>query len=202
MNDDHRPPGGHELTLVPLLTEVGRARRFARFVLQEQQIPEDRIAAAELLVSELVTIAVKTTSMMKLRPPGRTANDHFWVIRLRLSLLASSIFIEVQDSSDKPPVLLGQSAESEEGRGLAVVDCMSSQWNYFRLSRGGKVVWCELPVPQLAAPDQVVALPGPLPRRIRSGRPVPPVVVRSDPELLRRVRDGLLALDADEEAAQ
>ena len=202
MNDDYRPRGEHELALVPLLTEVGRARRFARFVLQEHHIPEDRIAAAELLVSELVTNAVKTISTIKSAPRRQTANDHFWVIRLRLSLLACSIFIEVQDSSGKPPVPLEQSAESEEGRGLAVVDRMSSQWDYFRLSRGGKVVWCELPVPPLAAAGQVVALPGPLPRRIRSGRPVPPIVVRSDPELLRRVRDGLIALDAGEEATQ
>jgi hypothetical protein len=202
MKEDHLPRSEHELTLVPVLTEVRRARRFAHYVLRERQIPEDRIEAAELLVSELVTNAVKTTSTMKLRPPRRMPNDHFWVIRLRLSLLACSIIIEVQDGSDKPPVRQEQSLDSEEGRGLAVVEWMSSQWNYFRLSSGGKVVWCELLIPQLAAADEVVALPRPLPRRIRSGRPASPVVVMKDPELLRRVRDGLVALDADEEAAQ
>jgi anti-sigma regulatory factor (Ser/Thr protein kinase) len=50
----------HEITLAPLLTEVRRARQFARFVLQKRNIAPDRIETAELLVSELVTNAVKT----------------------------------------------------------------------------------------------------------------------------------------------
>lgn len=202
MNDDHQPRYEHELTLVPLPTEVRRARRFTRHVLQEQRIAPERIGAAELLVSELVTNAVKTTSMTKFRAPRQTVHDHSRLISLRLSLVAHSVVIEVQDSSDKPPVLREQCLDSEDGRGLAVVESMSAQWNYFRLSRGGKVVWCELHVSRLAADDDMLVLPGLLPRRSHDGQPVFPAVIMNDPELLRRVRDGLLALDADEERAQ
>ena len=202
MNDDHQPRYEHELTLVPLPTEVRRARQFARYVLQQQRIAPERIGTAELLVSELVTNAVKTTSMTKLPAPYGPVHDHFRLIRIRLSLVDRSVVIEVQDGSDKPPVLQEQRLDSEDGRGLAVVESMSSRWDYFLLSSGGKVVWCELRVSRPAADDDVLVLPGPLPRRGHNERPVFPAAVMNDPELLRRVRDGLLALDVGEEWAR
>src|SRR6266511_3985267 len=134
MNDDHQPRYEHELTLAPLPTEVRRARRFARLVLQERRIAPERIGTAELLVSELVTNAIKMTRITKLLTPYRTVHDHFRLTTLRLSLVAGSVVIEVRDSSDNPPVLQEQCLDSEDGRGLAVVESMSSQWNYFRLT--------------------------------------------------------------------
>jgi hypothetical protein len=110
--------------------------------------------------------------------------------------------IEVRDGSDKPPVLQEQCLDSEEGRGLAVVESMSSQWSYFPLSSGGKVVWCELHIARPASADDVVVIPTSLPKRRRSSRTPFSTVVMNDPELLRRVRDGLLALDYGEETAQ
>lgn len=71
MNDDHQPRYDHELTLAPLPTEVRRARRFARVVLADHRIAAERIGIAELLVSELVTNAVKTASVTGLCTPGR-----------------------------------------------------------------------------------------------------------------------------------
>src|SRR6266702_8567387 len=188
MNDDHQPRYEHELTLAPLPTEVSRARRFARCVLQERRIAPERIGTAELLVSELVTNAIKMTRITKLRTPYRTVHDHFRLISLRLSLVAGSVVIEVRDTSDKPPVLQEQCLDSEDGRGLAVVASMSAKWNYFLLSSGGKVVWCELHVSRPAADDDAAVLPGPLPRRGRNARPAFPTMVMNDPKLLRRVR--------------
>jgi hypothetical protein len=201
MKDDHQPRYEHELTLVPLPTEVRRARRFARCVLEEQRISAERIGTAELLVSELVTNAVKTISRASLRTPRQPADEQLRLISLRVSLIARSVVIEVRDSSDKPPVLQEQCLDSEEGRGLAVVESMSSQWSYFQLSSGGKVVWCELHVARSAA-DNMMFLPAQLPRRRRGSRRAFTTVVMNDPELLRRVRDGLLALDCDEETVQ
>jgi hypothetical protein len=77
-------------------------------------------------VSELVTNAVKTTGGTRLRAPCQTANDHHRLIGLRLSLIKRSVVIEVRDGSDKPPVLQEQSVDSEDGRGLVVVESMSS----------------------------------------------------------------------------
>ncbi len=109
--------------------------------------------------------------------------------------------IEVRDGSDKPPVLQEQCLDSEEGRGLAVVTSMSSQWSYFPLRSGGKVVWCELHMARPAGADDLAVIQAPLPKRSRSSRKPFATVVMNDPELLRRVRDGLIALDYGEEAA-
>lgn len=149
-------------------------------------------------MSELVTNAVKTTGGTLLPAPCQPANDRLRLIGLRLSLIARSVIIEVRDSSDKPPVLQEQSVDSEEGRGLLVVASMSSQWSYLPLSSGGKIVWCELRFARPAGADDAIFLPAPLPRRIRGSRPASSTVVMNDPELLRRVRDGLLALDCAE----
>lgn len=188
----------HELTLVPALTEVSRARLFARCVLQERHIAPDRIATAELLVSELVTNAMKTTRVPKPGLPDSDAQDHIRSIILRLRLVPRSVAIEVRDSSDDPPVLREQHLESEEGRGLFLVESMSVRWDYFHLSNGGKVVWCELDTArQVSASDMTILLSA-LPKRSRDSRPARPLEIMADPEILRRVRDGLLALGTDE----
>jgi hypothetical protein len=76
-----------------------------------------------------------------------------------------------------------------------VVDSMSTRWDYSRLSSGGKVVWCVLDVARQVSADDVVVLLSSLPRRRRrSLRPARQIEIMRDPELLRRVRDGLLAL--------
>jgi anti-sigma regulatory factor (Ser/Thr protein kinase) len=198
MNDVHRPACEHELGLVPSFTEVGRARRFARRVLQERQIAPDRIAAAELLVSELVTNAIKTTSVMKLRSSCSEVHDHRRSIILRLRLVPRSVAIEVRDCSEDPPVLREQSPDSEEGRGLFLVASMSARWDYFRLSSGDKVVWCELDIARKVSANDVKVMLSSLPQRSRGSRQVRPLEIMTDPELLRRVRDGLLALGSDE----
>jgi anti-sigma regulatory factor (Ser/Thr protein kinase) len=201
MNDVHTLQCEHELRLVHSLTEVGRARLFARGVLQERHIAPDRIATAELLVSELVTNAIKTTSIMKLRSSCSEVHDHIRSIVLRLRLVPRSVAIEVQDGSEDLPVLREQRLDSEEGRGLFLVESMSARWDYFRLSGGGKVVWCELDIARQAAANDMTVLLSSLPQRSRSSRQARPLEIMTDPELLRRVRDGLLALGSDEELA-
>jgi anti-sigma regulatory factor (Ser/Thr protein kinase) len=202
MNYVHHLQCEHELRLVPSLTEVGRARQFARGVLQERHIAPDRIATAELLVSELVTNAIKTTAVMKLRSSCIEVHDHIRSVILKLRLVPRSVAIEVRDASEEPPVLRDQHLDSEEGRGLFLVESMSARWDYFHLSGGGKVVWCELDIArQVSASDMTVLLSS-LPRRSRGNRPARPLKIVTDPELLRRVRDGLLALGSDEESGQ
>src|ERR1022692_575636 len=138
MNDVQQLQCEHELRLVPSLAEVGRARLFARCVLQERHIAPDRIATAELLVSELVTNAVKTTRIMKLHPPYSDIHDHIRSIILRLRLIPRSVAIEVRDGSEDPPVLREQRLDSEEGRGLFLVESMSARWDYFPSAAGAR----------------------------------------------------------------
>ena len=80
---------------------------------------------------------------------------------------------------------------------IAHLCALSRKWSYHFPRIGGKVVWCEL---DSAAPatNDTVKLPPVLPRRQRSNAPVQPTEVMNDPELLRRVLDGLRALRPDE----
>lgn len=57
------------------------------------------------------------------------------------------LLIEVFDTDTSPPVLVGASADAENGRGLMIVDALSKEWSYFLPPGGGKVVYCLLEKP-------------------------------------------------------
>jgi serine phosphatase RsbU (regulator of sigma subunit)/anti-sigma regulatory factor (Ser/Thr protein kinase) len=52
--------------------------------------------------------------------------------------------IEVQDTSSRLPMRLAPSTSNMTGRGLALVEALSSKWGVERLPDGSKTVWCEL----------------------------------------------------------
>jgi anti-sigma regulatory factor (Ser/Thr protein kinase) len=96
---------------------------------------------AELLVSELVTNAVKATA----------GYDRLLPIRLHLSSDKERLLIEVWDVDPRPPVLTGLGEDgipapgNEGGRGLFLVATLSQRWNWYASRRwGGKVVWSEI----------------------------------------------------------
>jgi anti-sigma regulatory factor (Ser/Thr protein kinase) len=93
------------------------------------------VDVAELLATELVSNAVRHTK-------GPAA--------LRVRWAAGVLRIGAWDADPappEPPVPLEQTAEVEEGRGLALVKACADLWGWQPLSREGnrgKVVWCEL----------------------------------------------------------
>ena len=96
---------------------------------------------AELLVSELVTNAVKATAGQDLPLP----------VRLRLSSDKDRLLIEVWDAHPGRLFLPGleddgtPSAAQEGGRGLFLVATLSHRWNWYAPPEwDGKVVWSEL----------------------------------------------------------
>jgi anti-sigma regulatory factor (Ser/Thr protein kinase) len=91
---------------------------------------EDLIPTTELLVSELVTNAVKYSR-----------GD----VTLRL-VNEKALVCEVLDSSGALPRLRQPNGEDESGRGLQVVRQLSQRWGARRTATG-KVVWCEQPLP-------------------------------------------------------
>jgi len=93
---------------------------------------EDLIDSSELLVSELVTNAIKY------------ANGE---VMLRLILEPDTLVCEVHDSSPALPRVLQVDKDAENGRGLHVVSQVASRWGA-RRTTGGKVVWCEQLVPE------------------------------------------------------
>ncbi|MFF0137732.1 SpoIIE family protein phosphatase [Streptomyces sp. NPDC005227] len=104
----------------------GRARRLARRALARWGM-EDMTDSVELLVSEVVTNAVRYAS----RP-----------VTLRL-LRTDVLRCEVGDDVPQLPRLRQARATDEGGRGLYLVNKLARRWGATRLSTG-KVVWFEL----------------------------------------------------------
>jgi serine phosphatase RsbU (regulator of sigma subunit)/anti-sigma regulatory factor (Ser/Thr protein kinase) len=128
-----RIPEDHRICfpLEPKLSAVRDARSLIRDPLKRWGL-EDLIDSSELLVSELVTNAI------------RYANGE---VQLRLVLEPDSLVCEVHDSSPALPRVLQVDKDAENGRGLHVVSQVASRWGA-RRTAGGKVVWCEQNVPE------------------------------------------------------
>ena len=128
-----RIPEDHRISfpLEPELSSVRQARSMIRDPLKRWGL-EDLIPVTELLVSELVTNAIKYAH-------GETL--------LQLILEPDTLTCEVHDTSPALPRVLQVDKDAENGRGLHVVSQLSARWGA-RRSQGGKVVWCEQPVPR------------------------------------------------------
>ncbi len=126
-----RIPADHHVSwkLPAQLTSAGRARLLIRKPLRRWGL-EELIPVTELLVSELVTNAVRYAH-------GKIA--------LRL-ILEGGLFCEVVDDSAALPRLRHPDDQDERGRGLQVVSQLAQRWGARRAS-SGKVVWFELPLP-------------------------------------------------------
>ncbi|GGO11054.1 hypothetical protein GCM10010116_22240 [Microbispora rosea subsp. aerata] len=147
-------------------TAPRRARAFVRCQLREWELA--RLAdTAELVVSELVTNAVRATEAV-VSPP--VASSMFPValrtVALRVSVMPGrhGLVIEVWDVSDREPVAPGAAEGSagngptpgtrddgadelgESGRGLALVAGLASKWGHYAAPDRGKIVWCELAI--------------------------------------------------------
>ena len=121
------------LELGALASAVPCARLHTRQLLWEWQLTglgDD----AELLVSELVTNAVQIT-----QADGRDTPVRLWLLADLARLL-----ILIWDDSPLPPVRMNTSDDAENGRGLLLVDTLSTRWGFFADHSGGKVTWAVL----------------------------------------------------------
>ena len=59
---------------------------------------------------------------------------------------AEQIHIEVTDHNPWPPVQREISLDAASGRGLTIVDALSSAWGWERVEGDGKRVWCDMPL--------------------------------------------------------
>jgi serine phosphatase RsbU (regulator of sigma subunit)/anti-sigma regulatory factor (Ser/Thr protein kinase) len=136
--EDHRAI----LRLEPKLSAVRDARVFIRDPLKRWGL-EDLIDSSELLVSELVTNAIRYANTGE--------------ILLRLVLEPDSLVCEVHDSSPALPRVLQVDKDAENGRGLHVVSQLAARWGA-RRTLTGKVVWCEQGVPEDVTEAMLAAL--------------------------------------------
>jgi anti-sigma regulatory factor (Ser/Thr protein kinase) len=130
--------------LFALLSSAGRSRVFVRGVCASWQLEKEPTDVAELLASELVSNAVTASGVTRPRPARGRLPAGLQLIGLRLLALDDSLVIEVQDTSLRLPRLLDPAVSSEHGRGLQLVDALSTRWGCYQAHAGGKVVWCQL----------------------------------------------------------
>lgn len=128
------------LTAMPSAVACGRA--YARWVLGVWQLSA-MVDTVELLVSELLTNAVRATGLV-----DESTDEHLLVgkvspVYLSLSALSDTLLIEVWDASSTPPLRRVASDTDETGRGLLLVQTLSKEWGCEVLETGGKIVWCK-----------------------------------------------------------
>jgi anti-sigma regulatory factor (Ser/Thr protein kinase) len=141
-----RPLNAGGVALVTLPTSPFWARRYTRIFLDScRGIGEAATQAAELLVSELVTNAVRFANDPG-RAPRYSTRANASVISLSLRHFRGSLLIEVYDTDRNPPVPSGPDDFAEGGRGLVLVNALSKEWSYFFPPGGGKVVYCVLEI--------------------------------------------------------
>jgi serine phosphatase RsbU (regulator of sigma subunit)/anti-sigma regulatory factor (Ser/Thr protein kinase) len=131
-------------------TSVREARMLIREPMKRWGL-EDFIPVTELLVSELVTNAVRY---------GKSEYAMGGDIQFRL-ILEGGLICEVYDSSPALPRMLQVDRDAENGRGLHVVSQLAKRWGT-RRTPTGKVVWCEqlVPTPILEAANAVPVYAG------------------------------------------
>ena len=112
------------------LGAVACARLHARLVLWEWALA-DLAETVELVVSELVTNAIRASEGLT---PGVPA------VRLWLSSDRDRVLVQVWDGNHEMPVRQDPDQDAESGRGLMIVDSLSTDCGSYQRS-GGKVVW-------------------------------------------------------------
>ena len=115
---DNRPPMG----AVPAVRE-----RLA-VVLAEWGLEREPAEPTLLVVTELLSNAVQHA-----RAP----------YRLTVGFPGATVRVEVQDATEQPPRLLPHDPLAERGRGLSVVQALSTRWGWTNQA-GGKIVWADV----------------------------------------------------------
>lgn len=123
------------ITLPSQPSAVGAARVHAQQVLSEWGFGRQLCLDVTLCLSELVTNAIQASAV--LRP---AAAVHIAMAHERCWLL-----LAVADASPRFPLRLPTDSDAVGGRGLAMVEALSTRWGWYPVSWPGlaKVVWAE-----------------------------------------------------------
>jgi anti-sigma regulatory factor (Ser/Thr protein kinase) len=129
------------LELGALTSAVPCARLHARVVMRQWEL--DEFTDTELIVSELVTNAIRASETLR----GHRFNGR-WTpglppVRLWLSSDKERVLIQVWDANDRLPIRREtKELDAESGRGLLLVETLCDRYGLYRLERAsGKVLW-------------------------------------------------------------
>ncbi|MFI7707718.1 ATP-binding protein [Nonomuraea sp. NPDC049480] len=133
------------IPLPAMVSSVATARLHTRLLLQKWRLMAV-MNDAELVVSELVTNAIKATNIIPQQARYPEIHDRMEVVCLCLYSLASELLIEVWDTRNARPTRYESTLDDEGGRGLFLVEHLSIQWGTRYPLTGGKTVWSRLAV--------------------------------------------------------
>jgi anti-sigma regulatory factor (Ser/Thr protein kinase) len=129
------------LELGALPTAPACARLHAKQVLWEWGL-ESLSETVELLVSEIVTNAVRASQELVAGRFGGQRLAEIPTVRLWLSSDRTAVLIQVWDADHRLPERQEREPEAESGRGLLLVEALSAEWgSYVPNGWWGKVVW-------------------------------------------------------------
>ncbi|MGX1514262.1 ATP-binding protein [Streptomyces collinus] len=119
-----------------------RARAMLHAALSAWGTSKDVLDAAELVLSELVTNA--------LRVP--VPSDRQVGVRIARSLKDGVLRLEVSDAGPGRPEVRAPGDDEIGGRGLLLVEALAQRWGVYERTGGvGKTVWAELKAPDIVA---------------------------------------------------
>ena len=117
----------------PVATSTARIRRRLRAAFAQWGLPADIIENALMVVEELVANAVDHA-----RTPFRLTVDHL------TARSGAALRIAVQDQCPQPVNVRPFDARAARGRGLQMIEALTSRWGCDRTA-AGKTVWALVP---------------------------------------------------------
>lgn len=120
------------MMIAGVTAEVPMLRHEIAAHLTSLAVEPEVVDTAALLVSELLANAV-THGAPPIRCAATVTRTGAW----------SVVRVEVWDGSAAPPILREQVLDSESGRGLQLVEKLSSRWGW-EATESGKLTWFEI----------------------------------------------------------
>jgi len=117
--------------------EFTRRRVVAQLLFWGVYLDQDTAGTLELLVSELTTNAVEHSGAQR--------------FEIGVAVREGEVFVAVADASPDLPVLRNAGGDEESGRGMFLVDLLSTAWGVAQRPVG-KEVWLTLRLPARPAP--------------------------------------------------
>ncbi|MGI5139292.1 MULTISPECIES: ATP-binding protein [unclassified Streptomyces] len=128
IRDDESTCTQWEMWLTPFPRIVGQARRGARAALTGWDVPAGVVDTTELIVSELVTNAIRHCDTQHL-------------VHLRVSDDGATLLVEVADPNARHPRPAVPALDAEGGRGLMLVRAVAAEFGARDRQPVGKTVW-------------------------------------------------------------
>jgi hypothetical protein len=111
--------------------------------------------AAELVAAELATNAVQAAESPPQPGPASQAPAGLAVVSLHLAADRRHVLVEIGDNDPRSPTLATPDPEGDSGRGLLLVEAISSRWGCYYLNPAFPQP-SPLPAPHLALPGAKV----------------------------------------------